>query len=405
MTYKERWGLNNFKGFDFLLSCVWTQSILLYFARTFVSRLSVIGSFSHLFIPTVFVVGVLLSFRYLAKKIAIKDVMFYLVFLIYFYLCYYLYPANSKVLDDYSVIFLLNSLPVYFVGLSTNISKSFNLLRFVSILSIIVLGLILFVMGGSEVYELNSETGQQAMFSFGLLPCLLFLSWSFLESFSYIDLFVVILGIFEMLSLGTRGPIVCVIVFFIIYMLFFKHYKSPIMSKIIFFIVGCVLYLIIEPIMLGLSVLLPSLGMSSRITTMYLENSLQDTTGRDSIAEHLWAIISRDFWQGYGLGGDRILVGSWSHNFFLEVFVTFGIVLGAVIILWLLILIIRCFIKEKQSVNAKFLLLLICCSIVKLMISSSFIQEPMLYFLVGYLVNILRHNSATNNKINEVVYK
>jgi hypothetical protein len=364
----------------------------------------VIGSLSHLFIPTLFVVGVLLSFRYLVKKIDIKDVLFYLVFLIYFFLCYHLYPENSNVLDGYSAIFLVNSLPIYFVGLSTNITKSFNLLRFVSILSIIVLGLVLFVMGGSQVYELDSDEGQYMVISYGLLPCSLFLFWSFLESFSYFNLFFAILGIFEMLSLGTRGPLVCVIVFFIIYMLFFKHYKSPII-KIFIVIVGCVIYLLIGPIMLGLSVLLPSLGMSSRITTMYMEHSLQETTGRDLIAKDLWGKISHDIWQGYGLGGDRVLVGYWSHNLVLEVFVTFGIVLGSIIIVWLLVLIIRSFIKEKQSVNAKFLLLLICCSIVKLMISSSFIQEPMLYFLLGYVINILRHNSATNNKINELVYK
>lgn len=398
-SLKESLGLTHFKGFDFLLACTWGMGILMYYARTFVGR----SPFSFLapeFVTICVVLGIMVSLSYFKRVLKLSDIIFYLLIVIYFYACMFLYPNNKPFLEDLSFIFLIKSVPLYFIGISLNINKSYNLLRTVSAMSIIILFVVLFLMGGMSVYELEGDEGEGMGKAYALLPCVLFMIWDSFRKTSFANILLSILGVFLLLSLGTRGPIVCILAFVLLDLLLFKDYKHPICNRIVIISAGGVLYTFLTPILHGVQGLLMAAGASTRIVNSILEDTFDDSRGRDNIYSFMWEQIIKDPLSGHGLAGDRASTyASWSHNFAIEIFMTFGLVIGSAILgflLWMLIIII---VKDIHSIHTQFTILLFCSSIVMLMLSSSFLQEPMVYLFIGYMVNILRKNSPVQNEI------
>ena len=398
-SLKERLGLAHFKGFDFLLACTWGMGILMYYSRTFVGR-TPLSFIAPEFTTICVVMGIMTSLSYFKKVLKITDIVFYLFVVLYFYACMFLYPKNKPYLQDLSFIFLIKSVPLFFIGISLNVNRSYNLLRFVSGLSIIILFIVLFYMGGMSEYELEGDEGEGMGKAYALLPCVLFMIWDSFRNIGVANILLSILGVFLLLSLGTRGPVVCVLAFVLLYLLLFKEYKHPIRNRIVILSAGGILYTFLKPILLGIQGLIIASGASTRIVNSILEDTFDDSSGRDNIYSFMWEQIIKDPLSGHGLAGDRASsYASWSHNFAIEILMTFGLIIGSAILVLLLWMLIKIIVKDLHSIHTQFTILLFCSSIVMLMLSSSFLQEPMVYLFIGYMVNILRKNSPVQNDI------
>lgn len=399
-SLKERLGLAHFKGFDFLLACLWSMGILLYYARTFVSR-SPLYFLAPEFMTICIVSGIFVSLSYFKRTLQVTDIIVYLLIVAYYYLNMLMFPANKAVLSELSFLCLIHSVPLFLIGLSLNVEKSYNYLRFISGLSVIVLAVVLFLMGGTSEYELEGDEGEGMGKAYALLPCLLFMVWDTLRKLLIINVAISLLGVFLLFSLGTRGPIVCLLAFIVLYLLLFKEYKHPIRNRLLILGVGGILYSFLTPILLAVQGVLMSVGASTRIISTLLADTFDDSHGRDDINSFMWNEIMKDPWTGHGLAGDRVTShwASWSHNFVLEIFMAFGLVLGGIILCVLLWMFIKIVIKGIHSIHTQFTVLLFCSSVMMLMFSSSFLQEPMIYLFVGYMVNILRTNSTVNRNL------
>ena len=230
-----------------------------------------------------------------------------------------------------------------------------------SAMSIIILFVVLFFMGGMSEYELEGDEGEGMGKAYALLPCVLFMIWDSFRKTSFANILLSILGVFLLLSLGTRGPIVCILAFVLLYLLLFKDYKHPIRNRIVIISAGGVLYTFLTPLLLGVQGLLMAAGASTRIVNSILEDTFDDSRGRDNIYSFMWEQIIKDPLSGHGLAGDRASTyASWSHNFAIEIFMTFGLVIGSAILgflLWMLIkikykeILYKHFTKDKKNNN------------------------------------------------------
>ena len=138
-----------------------------------------------------------------------------------------------------------------------------------------------------------------------------------------------------------------------------------------------------------------SLGMSDRIFTLAMEGTF--TQGENSSDER-WMILNaiknelsqNDFsslW-GHGFTGFWDKLGGYPHNVIYEILLTFGLVFGSIIIIYLLSLFIRAYAKNQNaSVRGLFLVLLIC-GFIKLLMSNTFLSEPFFFMLIGYCINV-----------------
>lgn len=124
---------------------------------------------------------------------------------------------------------------------------------------------------------------------------------------------------------------------------------------------------------------------------MFLNGEFASSNGRSAIWKISLDAIKEKFPLGYGVFGDRPFVGQrfrwgYSHNVFLELLASFGII-GAALFFWLVYRIVRCLMQE-QFRSWQTILILLAALNGKLLISDSFWYYEFFWALVSVLLII-----------------
>ncbi len=213
-------------------------------------------------------------------------------------------------------------------------------------------------------------------------------------------LFAVMLAINALfiVSYGSRGPILCIGVFLIIY-IFFGGDKS--MEKKVFWILLCaiigigllfqyknVLRLLIRILEYG--------GIQSRSLGYFLERI--HYTGRELVWEAAIQHIKERPLLGWTVGVDISLLGFYPHQLFLEFLLHFGCIIGGVCSIYIVYLVLKNIIFcKKQDV----LTLILCCyGFVPLMLSSEYLVWPSFWAFLGIC---LRKKKRIDNRRNMLI--
>lgn len=180
------------------------------------------------------------------------------------------------------------------------------------------------------------------------------------------------------------------------YLLIFKNFKNNIVTKTIIIGIAAIGYSFVEIICLTMIGISSALGLSSRVFDSILTNSFanyEESNSRDDIAETVIEYIKKDDTGfGYGLMGDRTLThyGNYSHNFELEMLISFGKIGGTILLVLFFYFIIKSFMRTKNTPTCLILFVLFCSSFLQLQFSNSFISCPWLYLYIGFIVSSLR---------------
>lgn len=142
-------------------------------------------------------------------------------------------------------------------------------------------------------------------------------------------------------------------------------------------------------------------GIDSRTLRSIAAGSFGESDGRDSIYSKSFDIFWENCLTGIGLFGDRVRIGGYCHNLFLEIALDFGLFLGGFIIILMVISYLKLFFnstKEIQDLLVKYSFAFIA----PLMLSGSYLQDYNFGIFVG--VFILLHNenkkrSAYGNRV------
>lgn len=182
--------------------------------------------------------------------------------------------------------------------------------------------------------------------SFGydvLIFALVFL-YSAMNERKIVDMVMAIAGLVMIFLGGSRGPLLCVAIFMIFYFAV-KMVDAKAKNKIIISsLVGCVgvfVYLSYEYILNAVVHMMDKFGVSSRTLTMLLQGNVADDNGRARIWGAAVQMI-KDNPFGYGALGTRHVIFYYHdvghcHQLFLEILVDFGIIVGIILIIFLLV--------------------------------------------------------------------
>ena len=185
-----------------------------------------------------------------------------------------------------------------------------------------------------------------------------------------------VFGLWILLTQGNRGAVL--IVFVYIFLLILKSLKNTryyLLKLAVMLFVLIILYLYGNNIMIFIARQLSNLGIESRNIDKILNGSFTDNNGRDLIWSTVIKAIKNGGILGYGMLGDRPFVfpihyAGFSHNIFLELIISFGII-GVFIILYLAYIIIRMlFFCDDENWLDIFIILLSCSA--QLLLSMSF---------------------------------
>lgn len=319
----------------------------------------------------------------------------YIVAVVVFSIHYLCFPENRIFMLPLIIPFFFMVLPSFIYALSIRnfvifkniLEKSSYIVFFIgSILS-------LFVFLGKA--SIGSYSMSLAYYM--LLPSIVFLNKQF-ERISAGHFISFVLSMFIIVSLGSRGPILCVVVF-----IFFRTFRPSLKTshkKIIMtssvlgiFTVGIIFFKNIINIMYSQ---LLHYGFHSRTLYLFLNNRGVYLSGRFSIYQNIFAEILKNPILGIGLAGDRrITDGTYAHNIFIELISSFGFVLGFILILLITFLVIKSiFIKD----DIKYILLTMwfCLGFMPLLISGSYLTSINFAIFLGVLIHI---NKDINNNV------
>lgn len=179
---------------------------------------------------------------------------------------------------------------------------------------------------------------------------------------------------------GARGPILCLGVYVILLLLFSKSISKN--HKILFIalivLIGTSFVLNMDSILKALIELLEKRGMSSR-SLYYIYNQNYSDSGRGVIYyNYIQKALSGPV-LGYGTGGGWINY-IYPHNIFIEFLLSYGIIFGLIVSFIYLLCLVRGFKIKNIFIQRLALIFIAYCS--RLLISNSFILEPMFFVMI-----------------------
>ena len=234
-----------------------------------------------------------------------------------------------------------------------------------------------------------------------ILPAVVISFNAFLKKKSLLHLINFVVAFVLLTMAGARGPFVITILFILISS--FQVRKSFSKKKKFLSVFFGVLFIIIFTLVFWPKVeklvIINSFNDSNRISQRIEQDNMFEDDSRNSlISNSLSLIIEHPF--GMGIGQERVElsdnyqddVGWYPHNFFLEVLLHYGIIIGAIIIALLIYLMYISFVKNKNDVTRNIWLLFFSFGFLPLMFSGSYTNWPLFWLFLGLSINILHEN-------------
>ena len=225
----------------------------------------------------------------------------------------------------------------------------------------------------------------------------------FFENKRNLPLFASIIGMAVIFIYGSRNPFLAIVFFICIKILFNRdgNRSSSGFLKVLFvsFIVVSLSYF--KEILIFLSTTLESFGLGSR-TLYYLMNADTEdiTTGRAEIHEKLWAVIFDNPIIGHGVAGDEAVIDELAHSMYMSIFITFGLVLGSIIILYLASMTIKG-IRRTTGLNHSIVVLYVCLVFPRSFTGGDIWSNDYLWFMLALIISALNQYKISNGfKIN-----
>lgn len=381
-----------FQPFNAVYLIAW-GAILLGYWRGINNHLPVLGTMTDELEWCIVLAPILLSLPRLWKRIKTSDHIFVFACLIFYLLNIQLFPQNADVLVNRLFSFSLLTLPYYYIGVTLDIKRFYKFFYYISVVAVFMCAFYELLYAQSASYTGDVDTSEYNMeLAYSILPHVLMVSWRALKSFVILNIAPMLLGLMLLLSFGTRGPVICAIVFIAIYLLFIRPSKYQKTMRII--TVACAVYAMsfLDQFMTFMQLMTFQLGMSTRIFDKYFEGELEDSSGRDYIRETLLRELSIDnSLFGHGVLGSYPYVNTYPHNIVLEFLFSFGWVWGIAILFCIVYIIAKMLINTHQcEINVTFGIILVIASILKLCFSSTFVDDALFFMLLGYCANSSR---------------
>ncbi|PFA05082.1 hypothetical protein COA08_15925 [Bacillus cereus] len=116
---------------------------------------------------------------------------------------------------------------------------------------------------------------------------------------------------------------------------------------------------------------------------------------RDFIYEYGATTIKENIF-GIGIGTFQSIYQVFPHNIFLDVFSTYGVLAGGLIVLFLIYEIITCYVVVQEKYQLIIFIVVLSNSF-KLLVSKTFVYDPVFWLLLCIIVVIKGKNSKQNN--------
>lgn len=393
-------------AFVALVSLIWIQTILLSYIRAIIMRIPIIGAYPDYLIGFAYTIVIVMALWKI--KIYKNDIIFVFAIVLGFFIQWLLYQDRTDYLDRYAVDFLLGVVPLYFVGVSLGVSEErdeiITQMYALSIITIIASIIYRYFLGTpmDEITSLYQGSMDQA---YKLLPHCCLVAFYAIKRTNIVNVALTVIGGIYLLMLGTRGAALLYLI--LIALLFIIGNRSKwFIARIVAVFGGITVFISsswYDVAILWFYQKAQQFGLSIRIFDKLISGEITQSSGRDLIRDRLFDAIKENPILGHGLCSDRVIAGSYAHNVAIELWVEFGVVIGSILLIACIIILLKGY-MGADSEKAKGLVLILSFScFLKLFLSGSYLDERLLFFLLGFCVANIRRNSEIKEKISEQI--
>lgn len=342
------------------------------------------------------------SSKFFLKKIRVFDLMAVIISSIIL-LISALSINDGNTVSEIMVPFLIYCIPAYL--LSVNITMNANLKRYLH-----TTGYIMLTCGAISMFVLNAYSATAETHSL-LGGYTLATATAIIIAFSTskIEYVIATLGALLVLSNGSRGPLLTLLLFIVIYIII----VIPKNAKMILYIIAvCGILVIImafyEEILMNLIRLIDSWGFSTRVFTSLLSNNIANDDNRqilqafalDYMKEHwLWGtgvLLDRAvIYQRFGrMFSDVGLLGAYIHNIFYEWMIQFGTLFGGILGIATITRSIQVLIHEKSRDEKLLFLCIASTGLFPLFVSFSYVTYTSFYLFLGMICRSIQREKT-----------
>ncbi len=376
-----------------LTMMIWCQRLLVVYARAVIMRLPFVGLVVDEIIIMAYIILILLSLPEIFKSPRLTDIFLLFFVVLISLLQFFVFPENEDALTEHLYDFLLYTFPLYYIGLALDAEKMYPWLYRLSMATVVCFVIYSMFFGQTQTDAL--EDGDMWA-SYNLLPHVCVVIIRMLKKPDEFNVPISALGFFAICFLGSRGPLICLVSVLALYLMFFKTYRYPVRMRIAIVGIGVAVVMFMDIVMRFLQSVSETLGLSIRVFEKYFEGTLFESLGRESLTKQSLAMINERMFFGNGMFADRTELGVYCHNLVLELWLSFGVILGTIVIAAIVVVLFRAALRMKYVENSELLMLpLLAPGFLKLFLSGSFTGEMYLFLLMGICVRIIRTAEQT----------
>lgn len=397
--------LNNNQYISYFMCAIFSFSLIM---LTFNSVVRSIIPETY-YADTVLVYLIYLVFLCKALKICVKNMRYYYWMLLLLIPVLVVFTCrNNAVMGKILLSYFPSCILAFICGISIiNTKKTWNILNKFSI--IIICLLLMNILCFNNI-------GSHALGYASLFPALIYMvEIVFFDGRVFFSVIGCIVPLLLAIHSDTSGALAS---FFLTFLLtFIMKYKKHHMGVIMVIILSLELIRqIINNASLIAMELARQLSMFNINVNLLYEigyNGITTDRFRDSIYDFCISYIHNHIFWGSGIGNDRVLIsnntlvfeqdlmGNYPHNIFLELLMQYGLIIGGIIILYIMYKLSSFLYFEKDKYSIKIFSVLMGMGFFPLLYSSSYIENPLFFLLLGYTLNRV----AISGKQNRNIYK
>ena len=370
--------------------------------RAAIYKLPIVSGLSILFFPLTFVFLIIKSG--LGNRIfSVSRKSFFIIvfFALAVFLSCVIYPENAKHIlnadNNGNVRIFTHILPcILYYYLGEHFEPSEKIMKRISICCCISIAVTFLYLS----YFLKTRTllGDDMSASYSLLLSTMVVLNQALKERKLIYYLFSFFGFVHALMMGTRGPIVIIVCFCFIGIIYYSSNKT---HKRIFWLIvfgALVILFFSSSLFKNLLHLINTWLKNTGFTTRIIDYILSDTgmfvsKGRDTIYDTLLCKLWDRPILGYGVYGEWQFTGYSAHNIYLEALFQYGIIIGSCIILSMFIGYLKALRNNANTVAIQWLLIMGCYVFVRGFFGGEILHWSTA-FLLGFVVN---QNSIRRN--------
>lgn len=379
-----------------ILLAICEHNIVRYFLLT-LSLIPGVGYFTNYIVHIAYILLIIGCFQKYRIRVGLNEFFFVLFIVLSIAFTCILYPENTQYIFDKTNFWqtIFPCVRYFFVGLIFVADKDImETIGKASCIGIIIeCAFVVFYMAPRGLL-----TDDEMSRAYQLLPNVMFALCYAFDSKKIFGWICSIIGIAYIFAMGTRGPVIILLVYFIIKFLQVSSNKTWIKVLTVGIVASIgALFLSSNGYFLLLNFLkiqLSAVGLSTRVIDLAINGTvISHMAGRDELYEiGLRKIQERPLW-GYGVYGEWPWIGWNIHNMYLEILIHFGVIIGLLFFIWIIVTIAKGYIGNTNRYAKDFIMLWVVFVFVRGLFGGSYLQYGMA-ILIGFCINESRRINA-----------